>query len=83
MEMTHTQKLICFVMFYMSELQDKGLMSGRIQITDKGIAAAMELIASGFKPTDDERNSCLAFLSAHHGFSLTDIGKATRHQLMN
>lgn len=62
-EMSHESKVMLYLIGVLNGLRDKGLVAGGHELTPYGQWVYELLIASGFKPTDDEMQSGLRLLT--------------------
>lgn len=54
MNLTHDQKVIAYVFGVLQRLHEMGMISKQDYITTKGTAVFDQVLASGFRPTEDE-----------------------------
>lgn len=72
--MTREHQVMLFVAGRLSDLQDKGLVElTGLRVTAKGQAEYAVLVASGFKPTQEEINRCARFFGGTEALNLAKL----------
>lgn len=66
-QLDREEKVATWCVYHLCSLKKKGLVDGGYDMTEKGEEYAKELVDSGFRPTQEEMESCLRFLTSRGG----------------
>lgn len=58
--MSHEEKLLVFMLGAAKSLIDKGIVVGSVPLTGRGLQVYQALVDSGFNPSIEEVQACLA-----------------------
>lgn len=64
-EMTRGEKTMLYVIGTLNDLRSRGLVAGGFDLSTIGNEAYKSLVASGFKPTDEEITDVMIFLTSN------------------